>query len=234
MDCPTCHSHIGTGTSRIQGEEGVDADGNPVPRWSDDPILTVLGINGEDYQGEDRLRKLQVVELQTIRADQEEELGISPTPFSDVTTDVHVIRRHIIELRESTEKILNVVGVTLEDYFKLDPDGNEVPQNPELALRGVADPQVEWTDVERGEDYIHVDASIDGTFTLPDSSTQESPTVPTGTHVRAIHIEDLRHPIQLGVPALLVDALGPLYGLPTISAKKFGPVTFKGATKCGE
>jgi len=231
--CPTCHSDIGTDSTstsgRIQGVQGTDSEGNPVPKWSNDPIFTKFGLNGSPYEGRDNIRVIHIKEIQTILQDLETELGITPqTAFSDIDIETKPARRHIIELRESTEKILNSLGLTLEDYFKTDSEGNDQPQNPKIAELGGNDPQDEWIDTNRGELYIHTDGSIGGTFTLPDSTTQQSPTLPSRIHIRAIHIEDLRHPIVVGIPAILVEAeSGTLY-----KATKRGAVTFVDAELC--
>jgi len=210
--CPTCHSKIGSNSTsddgRVQGNEGTDANGNPVPRWTDDPLLTAQGLNGPAYQGNpDRVRAVHITELQVARQQQEEEAGLTAaqqSQFSDITNERHISRRHLIELRESTERILAVNDVTLEDYFKRDDDGDEQPQNPSV---GTA-PQTEWTDVSRGELYINQQGQSISTFTLPDGTQKDSPTLPGRTHIRAVHIEDLRHPVPTGTPAILVGPLG--------------------------
>ena len=212
--CPTCHSEIGnnstTPSGREQGAEGTDADGNPIPRWSDDPLLTPAALNGSLYQGFDRIRGRHIKELQEKRKQQETEIGISPpTEFSDIDEDSHVTRRHIIELRESTEKLLNAAGLTLEDYFKQNEAGDELPQNPALEQRGADDPQTEWIDVERGAPYVNTTGGTVTTFVLPDATVVPSPTLPKRTKIRAVHIEDLRHPLNLfTVPALVVEVQG--------------------------
>jgi len=209
--CPTCHSKIGTNstadTGRLQGNEGVDALNNPVPRWSDDPVFTPLGLNSSPYDKKStRLRVKHIKELQDARIAQETDAGVTPTDFSDLTLDKHISRRHVVELRESTEKLLNAAGITLQDYFKLDDDDTEQTQNPNVARAGGDDPQTEWVDVARGEEYVAKDGSLKSQFTLPDDTTVQSPTLPKRTHLRAIHIEDLRHPVPVGVLAIVIGA----------------------------
>jgi len=211
--CPTCHSKIGTDSTsdagRIQGKEGTDEFGNPIPRWSDDPVFTGRGLSGSPYDKQStRARKKHIKEIQETRVTQEDESGVDSTDFSDINDDKHISRKHFIELRESTEKLLNAAGITLEDYFKLDDESNEQPQNPNVARAGGNTPQDEWVDVERGAEYISKDGSLKSDFTLPDASTAQSPTIPKRTHIRAIHLEDLRHPIPTGIPAILVGSIG--------------------------
>ena len=205
--CPTCHSNIGedslTPDSRKRGAQGTDDDGNPVPVWTDDPLFTGNGFNGSAYADQrNPARKVHIKEIQEVRSDQEAASGVSPlTDFSDIDEEHHIIRRHIIELRESTEKILNVQGLTLEEYFKFDETGTAHDQNPNIE----PDPQVEWVDVTRGGPYRKKDGTIATTFVLPDSTAQDSPTLPERIHIRAIHVEDLRHPIAaVTTPALMI------------------------------
>lgn len=209
--CPTCHSQIGTASTtaagRIQGVEGTDDNLNPIPRWTDDPIITKKGLSGATYAGNaDRGRFVQIEELQTARQQQEEDAGLTveqKTTFSTISTDKHISRRHIVELRESTEKVLNVLGLDLEEYFSLDDDGNPVVQNPNLLVRGASNPQNEWIDVNRGEAYIDRTGVAKTTVTLPNNSIVDSPTLPRRTHIRAVHIEDLRHPLSVGAAILM-------------------------------
>jgi len=207
--CPTCHSEIGNESTnpakRARGAQGVDSNGNPVPFWTDDPILTSRNFNGISYLGTTHVRVSHIKEIQEVRKQQEEDSGLEPTEFSEITSNTHISRKHIIELRESTERILEANSVSLEEYFKLDAEGNEQSQN--LNLQNVANassPQVEWVDVNRGEAYLDKDGNI--------KAVANSPTLPQRIHVRAVHIEDLRHPIPVGIPALLIHPFnGRLY-----------------------
>lgn len=229
--CPTCHSRIGTDSTtdvgRTQGKEGTDDFENPVPRWSDDPVFTGRGLNGSPYgEKSTRVRKKHIKEIQETRTAQEIDAGVTATDFSDIDLDKHISRRHFIELRESTEKILNASGVTLEDYFKQDDGGNEQSQNPNIVRAGGNSPQTEWVDVERGEQYVSKEGSLKGEFTLPDATTAQSPTLPKRTHIRAVHIEDLRHPISVGIKALLIQNSILLKG------RKKGRATFVDVEEC--
>lgn len=242
--CPTCHSQIGTQSTveseRAQGKQGTDDNNNPIPRWTDDPIITLNGFSGDTYLGRPNVvRNAHIKEIQETRVAQEDESEVDPTDFSDIGEDKHITRRHIIELRESTEKILNASGTTLEEYFKLDDDGVEQTQNPKIIGT-----QVEWVDVERGAEYATKDGSLTGEFTLPNGSTIDSPTLPTRIHIRAIHIEDLRHPIAVGIPAILVGSIGFLnnigqqfgfFGGDTVfKGVKNGGANFKGLFSCAD
>lgn len=204
--CPTCHSNIGTDNTteseRAQGKQGEDGNANPVPRWTDDPLFTPRGFSGDVYsKRHNNIKKAHIKELQEARTAQETEAGIDETDFSDIDlTDRTKTTRTLIELRESTEKLLNSSGVTLEDYFKLDDDEIEQPQNPKI----IDTPQTEWVDVNRGGAYEDKAGVIKTNFQLPDGETQDSPALPPSVHIRAIHIEDLRHPLIVSTPALLI------------------------------
>jgi len=209
--CPTCHSDIGIGDldldNRVKGAQGLDAAGNPVPFWSDDPILTRLGFNGSEFKGSVRVKKKHIQEIQELRNEEELATGLTETDFSDVDVDNRISRRHIVELRESIERILSANQVSLEEYFKTDIAGDEQPQNPKLTPVGAAslkEPQVEWIDVKRGFPYITKDGNTRTTFEISTGVTEDSPTLPEKIRIRAVHIEDLRHHIVKGIPALLV------------------------------
>ena len=235
MLCPTCHSNVGTGSldalSRMKGAQGVDDQERPVPQWTDDPLLTLGGLSGEDYANQrTHVRNAHIKEIQDVRRQQEIDAGLEPTDFSDIDDDHRVSRRHFVELRESTERILDITGQTLQDYFQLDVDDNVVAQNPSLIAYGASSPQNEWVDVNRGEQYVTKTGAVVSTFERPLSGITQSPTLPAKTHIKAVHIEDLRHPLNVGIAALLIstDFGGALY-----QAKKFGQVTFKNAEPCG-
>jgi len=194
--CPTCHSKISVdSTHRNQGQDGVDENGDPIPRWSDDPILTTRGFSGSTYTGRTDPRVTHIAELQEDRHTLEINSGIDPTEFSEITGDDdrrHVRKLHIIQLREAIEKILDANGISLEDYFKLDENGNPVSPGPNDEVK------TDWTDVARGVPYLNKDGSFTTEFELPSGEMRPSPSFPAGTRVRAIHIEDLRRAIQLG------------------------------------
>jgi len=208
--CPTCHSNIGSGSlgeaARTQGSQGTDSNDLPIPRWSDDPSLTANGLSGAPFKGINRYRNINILELQQRINTTETDLGLPVTSFSPIDHNTHNSRRLLIELREAIEKILNSGGFTLVDYFKLDDDGNEITQNPLLVSQyGAGTPQDEWIDVTRGEPYTDQNGTTITTFMLPDSTVQQTPGVKNDVHLKAVHLEDLRHPIPVGIPALLIN-----------------------------
>jgi len=233
--CPTCHSKIGTSSTqeseRAQGKQGADDNENPVPRWTDDPIFTTKGLSGSTYSARtNNIKRAHIREIQKTREAQEIEVGIPTslrTDFSTIAiTTTRVIQRHII-----------VVDSTLEEYFKLDDDGEEQPQNPNLA--NVAGPtlleaQSEWIDVARGRRYIAKDGNFKREFTLPDGSVEDSPTLPSRHPIRAIHIEDLRHPVPIGVlSAILIGQTLINKGTLFKAKPDLAKATFKRTKPCG-
>lgn len=197
--CPTCHSKVSPSGNRKQGIDGEDSNFVSVPVWSNDPILTPEGFNGDRFKGTQFIDVKSILEIQTNRTALETELGIAPlTEFTPVTKDTGLIQAaHINQLRISTERILNFLGVSLEDYFKLDEDGNPQPPGP----HDVPNKQ-EWTDVVRGLKVNTTNLNSDilsndnTTFFVNNSTLEPIPTLPTDiSFIKAIHVEDLRHPI---------------------------------------
>jgi hypothetical protein len=164
-------------------------EGKPIPRWTDDPLLTKNGLSGGSFVGGDRPRKIHIEELQIDRMALEAEFQIEPpTEFSALEEHgFHVRKTHITELRESTEKILDAVGSTLEDYFKLDSEGNEIEPGPNDTVK------TDWTNVQRGLKYLDKNGTAKTEFMLSIDGLKPCPTFPENTRIRAIHIEDLRH-----------------------------------------
>jgi len=230
LSCPSCHSRIADDPIeiRVQGAqttEETDSDigfGNrPIPRWSDDPIRTRSELNGLDFFGDDIVTAKQIKEIQDVRRAQEEVSGFSLiTDFSDPFSDNVVCTQTVItELRQSTEKILSDLGLTLSEYFQLNDNGEVDSSLPTKA---------DWADVERGAPFTKKDGTVATTFELPDGSEKDSPSFPQNTVLTGIHLEDLRRQIEvLGIPALLVKN-----GSFVIKAKKFSGASFRKAFDC--
>ena len=132
------------------------------PTWEDDPTKTKNGIAGRKYIGTQNIKTPHIKDIQDIRKEQEQDVlpTESLTEFSPAndTGQFQITKSHITELRESTEKILAIEGLTKEEYFNYDEDGLNRGTN-----------QVDWHDPNLG-DYKG--------------------------HVKALHIEDLRHHID--------------------------------------
>jgi len=158
--CPICFSQIETDQTKV-----VELMEQGIIIWYEDPLPTPMGLAGELYVGRCPKRVLHIKQLQEIRKQQEIEMGVTPlTEFLPITNSTSIKLAHIIQLRQSTEKILGVTETTtseertqiLEQYFNFDEDGTDQREGHH---------QVEWID----KDLLKVNA------------------------IKAIHIEDLRH-----------------------------------------
>ena len=133
--CPICFSDIGT----------------PSPNdfiWTDDPIFSTPApsiinnitdppslITYEQYLGFTRIKAQHIKELQDNRRQIETDLGLTHTVFSPIDTDnfFQNMETYVYELRTSTENILSAIGMTKEEYFNYDKDGNDMrPGNHQL------------------------------------------------------------------------------------------------------
>ena len=150
-----------------------------IEEWSNDPILTPLGLAGEDYKGFTFIKSIHIRELREYYNTLEIDLGVVPTVWTDNLTDTtnKFICKHIYieELREAIETLLLTAGKNLEEYFKYDKYAEPT---------GLS--QTEWTDVDR--DNIGM-----------------LPLLPTKSIIRAIHIEELRIGIFTDVVFWLED-----------------------------
>lgn len=146
--CPICHNEIGT--------------------WIEDPILTPKGLAGDDYKGLTKINWHHIKEIQDARKLQEIELEISDkTIFSEITPTIPIHKNHILELRQSTEKLIANVESDLMHYFN-------------------------YRIVEYEEVYV-------GTYKYGEKVADKTNWTDSGLinvkKIKAIHIEELRHPI---------------------------------------
>lgn len=162
--CPMCKNNIYSSRG-ARGSQGTDTHGDPYPFWTDDPLLTPLGLSGETYRGINPIRWIHVKELQDYYHSIEGNLGISEedkTVFSSINRYTPVRHIHIEELRTSVEKCLTTTDYTMSDYFRYNRTGEDTERE-----------QSDWTDVSR-------------------YGPNELPLLPTGVPIRAVHIEELR------------------------------------------
>jgi hypothetical protein len=128
-NCPICGRHIG--------------------EFTNDPLLTIPSLSTEEYKGFTQLIKAHIQELQDERHQQEIDNGVIPlTEFSPIndTGLFQNIKQYIIELRNSTEKILVATGMTLSEFLSTDEDGNP------MTLKN------DWTDPELNENKFQCKA----------------------------------------------------------------------------
>ena len=138
--CPICKNYI-TSNRGIRGSQGVDENGDPVPFWTEDPLLTPLGLAGNNYKGRNPIRRIHIIELRRYYNEIESQLGLTPTSWvEELRVGTPVRKQHIVELRQVVERILDELGLTIADYFKYDRLGNEIGYT-----------QTDWTDIDRSE-----------------------------------------------------------------------------------
>ena len=185
--CPICHSPIEiTDESQI-----LDLNNRGIYVWKDDPLLTERGLAGEDYKGLIIPNWKHIKEIQDARKAQEisAEVG-NITTFSEISPTIPIHKNHILELRQSTEKILAKIGSDLTHYFNYRPGTSE------------------------GEE-IYV-----GTYKYGEKITDKTNWTDPGligiTKIRASHIEELRHQLYLEVPEIPLQGCLSLVFTPVI------------------
>ncbi len=108
--------------------------------WTDDPIKTQNGLPGyvdpseqHLYSGFKFICRVHLEELQEARKQQEIDIGIPEnerTVFSSIPTGdpsyFHCTKQQIQELRDSTELILDELGISKEEYFNYDEEGQQI------------------------------------------------------------------------------------------------------------
>ena len=123
--------------------------------WTDDPIKTPKGEAGEDYIGFTYFKSIHIEEIQQIRQQQEIDFGIpdeEKTTFTPVKVEgkkVYFYKKHLKELRESTEKILEITKQTKEDYFNYDENGTEY---------NIGNHQFDWRDADINKKFLDIKA----------------------------------------------------------------------------
>jgi len=162
--CPICKNTINN-IRGLRGEDGLDVNGDPIPFWTDDPILTQRGLAGNDYKGKNPIRWVHIRELQNYYSEVETLLGMTNTTWLSVSKAEPCRHAHIEQLRIAVEAILVVMGKTMVDYFKYDRQGTEIVTT-----------QTDWTDVDRPISGVNID----------------KPLIPIDTPLRALNIEELR------------------------------------------
>lgn len=138
------------------------------PDWTDDPIKTPRGEIGDEYKGFIYIKPIHIEEIQQLRQEQEDQVGfvtgdetgyvegesILKTTFTPVKVEeenVYFYTKHIRELRESTEKILEATGQTKEDYFNYDEEGTEY---------NIGNHQLDWHNADLTKKFIDIKAVI--------------------------------------------------------------------------
>ena len=101
--------------------------GRHINEFSNDPLLATPSLSTDEFKGFTQLIRTHIEELQTERHQQEIDNGITPlTVFSPINNSgfFQNIKQYILELRSSTQKILDATGMSLHDFLSTDEDGN--------------------------------------------------------------------------------------------------------------
>lgn len=141
--CPICFNYV-TEDRGNKGSGGLDPHGSPLPFWTEDSLLTPNGLAGTDFKGLNPRRVVHIQELQEYYVNLGETVGQSFS-FTSIDLGFGISRYHICELRKAVEDILEVMELTIADYFKFDRRGEETPTF-----------QTDWTDVDRSNGYPEV------------------------------------------------------------------------------
>ena len=155
--CPYCYRSLGTHT-----HDPILLPNGSKYKWSDDThLIEESDLTKRIYKGTYQINEDDVIELQDeLKTLEEGSLPeIDRTTFSPLNSSgkFQIIGKHIKEMRDSVEKLLDIMGLTKTDYFNYDEDGNHI-------INPIGD-KIEWTDpITNATDlqkfqvkYIHIE-----------------------------------------------------------------------------
>jgi len=136
--CPYCYRPLSTHT-----HDPILLPNGSKYKWnSDTELIEVPNILDRIYKGIYQINENDVIELQDeLKTLEEENLPvIDRTTFSPLNSGgkFQITGKHIKEMRDSVEKLLNEFGLTKTDFFNYDEDNNHI-------IHPNGD-KVEWTD----------------------------------------------------------------------------------------
>lgn len=177
--CPYCFRTIGTWlndpTVVISGSSNS---------WISNTELSAVSEEYREYKGCIRIGEAEVQELQDYLINLETLAGVAPTTFTplNISGKFQIRGQHIKEMRESVEKLLTHYGISKQEYFNYDADGNFITR-PEGT-------QLDWTNLVVDDDWskfqvraIHIEELrhyIDTEETGPFPTGPTGPSEPTG------------------------------------------------------
>jgi len=156
--CPYCFRPIGTHT-----HDPIILPNGAKYKWSDSTEITLIeesDIAKRIYKGFQQITEDEVIELQEELKTLETENGVTPlTEFSPLnsTGKFQITGKHIKEMRDSVEKILDTIGQTKTQFFNYDEDGNHIihPLGDKLNW---TDPITNAIDLQKFQvKYIHIE-----------------------------------------------------------------------------
>jgi len=192
--CPYCYRTLNAG---IWLHDPILLPNGAIYTWKlDTPkpeteLIIEYDLEKRQYKGLYQVRENEIIELQTSLKNLEEDFieEASRTIFSPLNTSgkFQITSRHIKQMRDSIEKLLEISGLTLVDYFNYDDDNNHIIRS-EKDEEGILQPKedkIDWTDaipeLEEGE--------------TDEEKIKENEEYLKNFQVKNIHIEDLRHAI---------------------------------------
>lgn len=127
--------------------------GRVLETFTNDPLLCNPSLSTDEYKGFNSITITQIKELQDERKSLEDDCLAEgdKTEFSSIDSSCPekcvCFCKYILELRESTEKLLDNVGTSKHDYFSFDEDLDPLPLAKE-----------DWTDPELEPDKFQIKA----------------------------------------------------------------------------
>ncbi len=156
-DCPYCYRPKGTWKhDPILLPNGAEYD------WiSDSELVYVSDKEDRWYKGIQQIREDEVQEIQdSLKNSEGENLDVGDwTNFSPLNTSgkFQITGKHLKEMRDSIEKLIDVIGLTKIDYFNYDEKDNHIihPNGDKIEW---TDPITDATDLEKFQvKYIHIE-----------------------------------------------------------------------------
>ena len=155
--CPYCYRPLNTHT-----HDPILLPNGSKYKWSDDThLIEESDLTKRIYKGTYQINEDDVIELQDeLKTLEEENLPeIDRTIFSPLNPSgkFQITGKHIKEMRDSVEKLLDIMGLTKTDYFNYDEDGNHII-NPIGDKIEWTDPITNVTDLQKFQvKYIHIE-----------------------------------------------------------------------------
>jgi hypothetical protein len=123
--CPICYRNLGTHTH----DPILLPNGAPYDWISDTELVYEPDIDNRWYKGTYQINEDDIIELQDELKTLEVDNSIIPlTVFSPLNNSgkFQITGKHIKEMRDSVEKLLDATGLTKIDYFNYDEEGNHI------------------------------------------------------------------------------------------------------------
>ena len=148
--------------------------GRTIGFYTGDPLYTTPSLSIPQYEGYSQLIRQHIEELQTERHQQEIDIGVTPlTEFSPInnTGFFQNIKQYILELRSSTQKILDINGITLSEFLSNDEEGNLITAKSDWTDNNIAEIDTKYQckaiHIEDLRHFISSEIILLGTSAMP-------------------------------------------------------------------